>query len=271
MDERLAANRERWDERVAIHVASDFYDVDAFKRGRPAIQPFEVEELGPLDGMRLVHLQCHFGLDTLDIARLHPTVSVTGVDFSPLAIEAAKRLAVEVRLTGRSDFVCADVYHAVDALDHARFAAVYTGKGALNWLPDLDRWASVVHELLEPGGFLYLSEFHPVAAVLADDAPVPELDYFSSEPIFSEDAAGSDAAPDVPTEHNASYEWQHPLSRVITAVLRAGLVLELFHEWDFTLFHRVPYLVRGSDGRTRWRGPGTLPLMYSLKARRPAR
>jgi SAM-dependent methyltransferase len=263
-------NRALWDERVAIHLASDFYHVDAFKAGRPAIQPFEIDELGPLDGMRVVHLQCHFGLDTLDLARLHPTVLVTGVDFSMPAVEAATQLAREVHLAERSEFVCADVYGAVDALERQSFDMVYTGKGALSWLPDIDRWAAVVHELLEPGGFLYLSEFHPVAWVLADDKPVPAYDYFSTEPLFLEDLPGSYADPAAATEHNASYEWTHPISRVISAVLQAGLVLELFHEWDFSLYQQFPYLVLSPDGRARWPGPGTLPLMYSLKARRPA-
>jgi SAM-dependent methyltransferase len=267
VDERLATNRAHWDERVPIHVGSDFYNVEAFKAGRPVIKPFEVDELGPLDGMQLIHLQCHFGLDTLDLARLHPTVRVVGVDFSAPAIAAAIELAAEVRLGGRSEFVCADVYHAVDALAGRRFDVVYTGKGALNWLPDLDRWASVVHDLLAPGGLLYLSEFHPVASVLADDQPVPAYDYFSTEAVPFE-SAGSYADPAARTEHNATFEWFHPIGEVITAVLRAGLVLELFHEWDFTMFDQFPFLVRGPDGLRRWPGPGTLPLMYSLKARR---
>jgi SAM-dependent methyltransferase len=263
----LATNRAHWDERVPIHLGSTFYDVEAFKAGRPIIEPFEVDELGPLDGLRLVHLQCHFGLETLDIARLHPTVQVVGVDFSAPAITAASQLAAEVRLAERSEFVRADVYHAVDALGGRRFDVVYTGKGALNWLPDLDRWAAVVHDLLAPGGLLYISEFHPVAFVLADDRPVPGYDYFSTEATRFEDA-GSYADPAAPTEHNATYEWVHPIGRVVSAVLRAGLVLELFHEWDFTLFDQFHYLVRSPDGRRRWPGPGTLPLMYSLKARR---
>jgi SAM-dependent methyltransferase len=267
MDRRMATNRAHWDERVPIHVGSDFYDVEAFKAGRPTIEPFEVDELGPLDGMRLVHLQCHFGLDTLDIARLHPTVEVIGVDFSAPAIAAARQLAAEVRLEGRSEFVCADVYHSVAAVAGRRFDVVYTGKGALNWLPDLDRWAAVVHDLLAPGGLLYLSEFHPVASSMADDQPVPGYDYFSTEELRFEEA-GTYADRAATTEHNTTFEWIHPISRVITAVLRAGLVLELLHEWDFTLFDQFPYLVRGPDGRRRWPGPGTLPLMYSLKARR---
>lgn len=262
-------NQELWDERVPLHVASTFYDVDGFKSGRPQLQPFEVEELGPVDG-RLVHLQCHFGLDTLDIARLHPTAKVTGLDFSPAAIEAADRLAAEVRLSDRSRFVVGDVYRAADLLGHERFDVVYTGKGSLLWLPDLEAWASVVHDLLQPGGFLYLSEFHPVSRALADDEPVPGYDYFCRQP-FVFDESGTYADSQAATTHNVSYEWIHPISRVMTAVLGAGLRLDLFHEWDYTLFDQFPWLVTDEVGRRRWPGPGTLPLMYSLKATRPVR
>jgi SAM-dependent methyltransferase len=163
-----------------------------------------------------------------------------------------------------------DVYRALEVLGPQRFDVVYTGKGALLWLPDLERWADVVKGLLVPGGFLYLSEFHPVSDVLAADQPVPERDYFSTE-AFIYDEPGSYADPSAPTVHNESYEWQHPLSRVITALLGAGLHLELFHEWDFAIDNRLKYLVQGPGRGRRWPlGMGSLPLLYSLKAIRPA-
>jgi SAM-dependent methyltransferase len=269
VDDWLTTNRAHWDERVPLHIASPFYDVEGFKGGKPQLLPFEVDELGPLDGSAVVHLQCHFGLDTLDLARMHPTVMVTGLDFSAPAVEAANRLAQQVRLAGRARFVVGEVYRAAEALGGHRFDVVYTGKGSLLWLPDIDRWASVVHDLLAPNGFLYLSEFHPVAEALADDQPTPGYDYFASEPTWFE-AAGSYAAAGAVTSHNAGAEWHHPLGRVIGALRGAGLSLELFHEWDFTVYQQFPWLVRGSDGRWRWPGPGTLPLMYSLKAIRTA-
>lgn len=269
MTDWLGTNRRLWDERVPVHVASGFYDVEGFKSGRPQLQPFEVEELGPLDGLRLLHLQCHFGLDTLDIARLHPTVSVTGLDFSAPAIEAAGRLAREVCLADRARFVVADVYRAPDVLDDERFDVIYTGKGSLLWLPDLHRWASVVHDLLLPGGVLYLSEFHPVANVLDADEPVPIYDYFDTEPLMTGEP-GTYVDARVSLANDTCYEWQHSLSRVITAVLGAGFQLQLFHEWNFTLYDELHYLVQGPDGRRRWPGSGTLPLMYSLKAIRHA-
>jgi SAM-dependent methyltransferase len=234
--------------------------VAAFRAGRPSLLPHEIDELGPLDGCRVLHLQCHLGLDTLDLARLHPTVMVTGLDFFAPAIEAATALAKELRLAQRARFVLADVYHAPEVLGEARFDVVYTGKGALLWLPDLDRWAAIVKELLAPGGFLYLNELHPVGEVLAATEPLPVRDYFATTPSVS----------DTGTPDNARYEWQHPLSRVLTALLGAGLRLELFHEWDFALDGVHRWLVPGIDGRLRWPpGMGTLPLLYSLKAVRP--
>ncbi len=266
----MTANQRLWDELVPLHVASTFYDVEGFKSGRPALLPQEVEELGPLDGLRVLHLMCHFGLDTLDLARLHPTVTVTGLDFSPPAIDAATRLAEEVRLADRARFVLGDVYHAAEVLTDERFDVVYTGKGALLWLPDLDHWAAVVKDLLEPGGFLYVDEFHPVAEVLGDEEPVPVRDYFATEPAMY-DEPGSYVDPAAQTIHNVSYEWQHPISRVLTALLGVGLQLELFHEWDFTLGRVRPWLVDGPGRLRQWRpGGGSLPLMYSLKALRPA-
>jgi SAM-dependent methyltransferase len=269
MDDWLGTNQRMWDERVPWHTASDFYDVDGFKSGRPELLAFEVPELGPLDGLALVHLQCHFGLDTLDIARMHPTVAVTGLDFSAPAIDAAVQLAAEVRLADRARFVVSDVYRATEVLGDERFDVVYTGKGALGWLPDLDGWAKVVRDLLAPGGFLYLCEFHPIMGVLADKEPVLVYDYFATAPMIFEEA-GSYATPEASTVHNTGYWWQHPIGRVITALLGVGLRLEFFHEWDYMIHELHPWLVLGEDGRIRWpEGSGTLPLMYSLKAIRP--
>jgi SAM-dependent methyltransferase len=272
LDERFAPNQAWWDERVAGHVASEFYDVARFREGGSTLRPFEIEEVGDVAGKRLAHLQCHFGLDSLSWARAG--AAVVGLDFSEPAVETANRLAAETGLEAR--FVQSDVHVAVSALGSEGFDVVYTGLGALNWLPDLSRWAAIVAELLVPGGFLYLSEFHPLTWIFADDDPVIELDYVHNPAgeTFDDGVQGSYADLDVPTRNNATIEWAHTLSDVVTAVLRAGLRLELLHEHDYTLFPRFSHLVedremlsagvvyRQPEGRPR------LPLMYSLRARR---
>lgn len=262
-------NKRMWDERVPIHVGSDFYDVEAFKAGHPQVQGFEIEELGALGGLDLLHLQCHFGLDTMDLVRLHPTLRAVGLDFSAPAVEAATELAHELDLDDRVRFVEADVHHAVGTLGSGGFDVVYTGKGALCWLPDLTQWASQCASLLRPGGWLYVCEFHPVGFCLDEEAPTIKYDYFDTGPIADE-TVGTYADLAAPTSHNLSYEWQHPLSRLFDAILGAGFELRFFHEWDHTLFELTKWLAKGPDGRFRWPGPGKLPLMYTLKAQKPA-
>jgi SAM-dependent methyltransferase len=265
-DAHRELNRRWWDERVPIHTASEFYDVDAFRAGGSRLCPFELDEVGDVTGRRLVHLQCHFGLDTLSWARRG--ASVVGLDFSAPAVAAANDLAAETGLDAR--FVEADVYDAVAALNGERFEIVYTGRGALNWLPDLRRWAQVVSSLLADDGFLYLAEFHPFTDVFADDDLTIELDYFHDPAgLRISNGGGTYADLDAETTNNATHEWSHPISEVIEAILGAGLQLELFHEQDHTLFRRWPGLIAGPDGTYRRpEGMPRLPLMYSLRARR---
>jgi 2-polyprenyl-3-methyl-5-hydroxy-6-metoxy-1,4-benzoquinol methylase len=255
-------NRAWWDERVPLHVGSAFYDVKGFKAGGSTLRPCEVEEVGDVSGRSLVHIQCHFGLDTLSWARRG--ARVTGLDFSKPAIEAASALAAEVGL--EAEFVTASVYDAAGALGAHRFDVVYTGLGALNWLPDLHRWANVIVDLLRPDGVLYLSEFHPITWVFGDDQPTLENDYFQREPLAIEEP-GTYADLDAPTEHNDTEEWQHTLGDIVSAVLDAGLTLELLHEHDYTLFPRWPFLNQVGTTYRIPAGRPRLPLMFSLRAR----
>jgi SAM-dependent methyltransferase len=264
-EEHRELNRRWWDERVPIHTASEFYDVEGFIAGGNSLRPFEREEVGDVTGKRLAHLQCHFGLDTLSWARLG--ASVVGLDFSQPAVDAANALAAETGLDGR--FVQADVYNAVEALERERFDIVYTGLGALNWLPDLDRWSRLVASLLADDGFLYLAEFHPFADVFSDGGLTVEYDYFHNPAgIRLEDDGGTYADLTATTSDNATHEWSHPVSQVLSAVLGAGLRLELFHEHDYTVSPGWPHL-ESDDGRTfrQPKGSPRLPLMYSLRAR----
>lgn len=260
-----AANRRLWDERVPIHVAGDFYDVPGFLAGAITLRDFEREDLGDVTGRELLHLQCHFGLDTLSWARLG--ARVTGLDFSEPAIEAARSLAAQLEL--EAHFVQADVYSAAERLGR-QYDIVYTGLGALCWLPDIERWADQIHALLRPGGIFYLAEFHPIGEVFADDSLDLAYDYFGNDQPRVWDEPGTYADLEASTRHNRSYEWVHPVSRVLDALARRGLRLERFREHDHTLYRRWPFLERDDQGA--WRLPETLPslpLMYSARFLRP--
>jgi SAM-dependent methyltransferase len=264
------ANRSRWDERVAIHVASDFYDLDAFRAGKDALRDFELAEVGDISGRTLLHLQCHIGLDTLSWAR-HGAAQVVGLDFSEPAVETARGLAAALGLTpDRAAFVAADVYDAAEAVPDSSYDIVYTGIGALNWLPDLGRWAETAASLVTPGGFLYLSEFHPLTDCLDDEnGSTITYDYFSRDPWVGE-SPGTYADFDAATVHNRSVEWQHPVGEVVSALAAAGLRIEFLHEHDASLFARYRALEQHADGYYRFpAGRPRIPMMYSIKASRP--
>ncbi len=271
----LELNRTLWDGRVAVHARSAFYDVPGFVAGAEVLRPFELAEVGDVTGRTLLHLQCHFGQDTLAWARRGATV--TGLDFSAPAVAAARELA---RTVGVEDarFVVADVFDAVPTLPGEVFDIVYTGLGALCWLPDLTRWAETAAALVAPGGFLYLAEFHPVADILDEDGRTVVQDYFRREPtVWDEPGTYTDGEPAPGSSElgaTVSVEWQHGLGEVLSAIAAAGLRLEFVHEHDFTLFPRFPVLeVVTEDGATVHRlpqGQPRVPMIYSVRAAKPA-
>jgi SAM-dependent methyltransferase len=275
-----ALNRANWDDRVPVHLASSFYDLAGFRAGASTLQPFEVSEVGDVAGRRLVHLQCHIGLDTLSWARRGAQVS--GLDFSAPAIDAALALAASLGIP--ATFVVSDVYDAVDAFGGQRFDIVYTGTGALVWLPDIPRWARVVAGLLAPGGFLYLVEGHPFVQILDDTTGAPGA---ASAAGASRASGGSglcvardyfDAAPQVEDypytytdgpalEHTRQVEFQHSLGEIVTSLAKEGLRIEFLHEYDFDAFGRFDSLQRREDGTYRFPpGQPRVPMQFSLRA-----
>jgi len=258
-------NRANWDDRVPVHLASELYDLEGFRAGADSLRPFEAAEVGDVTGKLLVHLQCHVGLDTLSWARNGALVS--GLDFSEPAIEAARSLAADLAID--ASFVVADVYDAVTALGGRRFDVVYTGTGALVWLPDMPRWAGVVATLLEPGGFLYLVEGHPFAQIL-DDAQGANIvrDYFDDRPWVEDYPYTYTDGPAL--KHTRSVEIQHRLGQIVTALADAGLRIDFLNEHDFDAFQRFESLER-HGGQYRFpAGRPRVPMMFSLRATRPA-
>jgi len=268
MDRFRLANREMWDRLTPIHAASDFYDMEAFLRGDCTLQTVEVEEVGDVDGKSLLHLQCHFGQDTLSWARRG--ANVVGTDFSEPAITLARSLADELKLDAR--FICCDLYDLPRHLD-GEYDIVFTSAGVLCWLPDLTRWAGVITHFLRPGGIFYIREFHPMAGVFDDDPPVTEprfrYPYFPSKEPLAFDDAGSYADPEAPIRA-VSYEWPHSLGEIITTLATAGLRIEYLHEFPFSGYQSHPFLTRGQDGLWRYEeGQASLPLSFSIRAVKP--
>ncbi len=271
-DERyFEANRRQWDERVAIHRRSAFYDVAGFLAGKSTLGSHEPAEVGAVAGKTLLHLQCHFGLDTLSWARLG--AEVTGLDFSGEAVREARSLAREASL--RAEFVHANVYGAAVALAGRSFDIVYTGGGALVWLPDLPRWAEIVTSLLKPGGVFYIQESHPFGHVFDDETEcdlVVRYPYFHAPEPDRWEEPGSYADPAAETVENVSYEWTHTLGTVVTALGQAGLVIEFLHEFDRLFWKQFPFMTPGEEPDS-WVLPehrASIPLAYSIRARKPA-
>ncbi len=267
-----ATNRAHWDEKVALHLGPRGYNLTSLRAGHGRFNAIEEAELWPVAGSRILHLQCHFGSDSLKLAQRG--ASVVGLDFSAPAIEAARQLAAELGLADRARFVHADLYDAPAAIpERAAFDMVFVTWGAISWLPDIYRWAQIVCHFLKPGGSLYLAEAHPAAmvfddaAMLSDGRPGYFAPYFSREPVVMEEA--HDYIDETTTVANATtYTWVHPLGEVISAVLEAGMTLDWLHEHDTVTWHMFDVLIKGADGLWRWPDKPWLPLAFSLRATR---
>jgi SAM-dependent methyltransferase len=275
-DKELADNRKLWDAWTAIHTSGDFYDVQRF-RDDPndvRIRRWEQEEVGDVTGKNVLHVQCHFGLDTLSWARLG-AAHVTGVDFSEPAIAFAKELARETGLEDRSRFVVSNVYDLPGPLEGETFDLVYTSRGVLGWLPDLEPWARIVAGFVQPGGLFYITEGHPVMWAIDDDQQTPNdlklaYDYWGGETL-SFPVQGSYADPTADVDAEVEHGWNHSLGEIVTLLARNGLRVELLDE-KRVLEWPAPFLQDRGDGT--WGFPadqkGTFPLMYSLRARKEA-
>ena len=267
VNEFLEGNRALWDEWTDIHESSEFYRLEAFRAGGIRLRDYELEQVGDVHGKSLLHLQCHFGIDTLSWARLGATV--TGADFSPKAIDLARRMSADLGLDAR--FVESNVYDLPERLEGS-FDIVYTSRGVLGWLPDIRGWARVVAHFVKPGGFFFITEAHPIAWALDEELPLTfRYPYWEhAEPlIFDVEGSYADPSADVKTEKE--YGWNHGLGEIVMALVDAGLTIELLHEYPFSEWD-MGFTVEGPDDT--WVVPdsveGEVPLFYSLRARKPA-
>lgn len=237
-------NRETWNQKVAIHSRSDFYDLEGFRAGASSLNSYELDALGDVSGKSLLHLQCHFGQDTLSWARMG--AKCTGVDISEEGIKLARSLNEELGLD--AEFVCCNV---LDTSKHVTetFDIVFSSYGTIGWLPDLRPWAQMISELLKPGGVFYLVEFHPIAWMFDYTVSPPEMKYgyHQKEAIYEEyEGTYTDDASKKMT--SKEYGWNHSLSEVISSLIDAGLTLEYLNEYDASPYDIFPGLVKNENG-----------------------
>jgi SAM-dependent methyltransferase len=269
----FAANQRLWDAWTAVHAAGEFYDLAGFREGGIRIRPYEIAALGDVTGKSLLHLQCHFGLDTLSWARLGAIV--TGVDFSPAAIRLARELAADIGITD-ARFIESNVYQLPVRLADA-FDIVYTSRGVLGWLPDIRGWARVVARFVRPGGRFYISEAHPVIQVFESEGVGPrelrlQYPYWEhGDPlIFDVHGSYADRDAELGAEHT-EHGWDHGLGEIVSALIDAGLRIDRLEEQPF-LEWPADFLVEREPGSGVYvlpDGPGELPLMFSLLASKP--
>ena len=271
MDEYQVVNMANWDERVPAHIASADYEVEKFvsdPRHLSQVVTFDLPRLGDIAGLRGVHLQCHIGTDTISLARLG--ASMTGVDFSAPAVRAATDLA---RRTGDDAvFVESDVYAAADVVGREAFDFVFTGIGALCWLPSVRRWADVVASVLKPGGRLFIREGHPMLLVMQDGRDdkllVAEYPYFETEAPLVWDEGGTYVETDVEFTNTITHEWNHGLGETVTALLDAGMTITGLVEHVSVPWEALPGLME-ETAENEWRladRSERLPHSYTLQA-----
>ncbi|MCK5298600.1 MAG: class I SAM-dependent methyltransferase [Candidatus Heimdallarchaeota archaeon] len=263
------ANKELWDEYSKLHYGteSDGYNVEAFVKGKTTLKPYELKEMGDVKGKTLLHLQCHFGLDTLSWAR--EGAIVTGIDFSSEGIKLAKLLAKRANLKG--DFIETNLYDLPKVLSK-KFDIVYTSIGVLWWLNDLKEWGKIIANFLKPGGIFYIAEIHPFSSVFDDETKdIKDLqvyyNYFHDPKPLEFTVDGSYASGEKKMEPKKEYGWNHSLSEIINSLIEAGLTIELMNEYPFTVWKQLPFMERGSDGYYRLKDQkAEIPLLFTLKA-----
>jgi SAM-dependent methyltransferase len=265
-------NLAAWDERAPAHARADGYKVRNFREDAAYLSDvvrFDIPLLGDVSGLDGVHLQCHIGTDTISLARRG--ARMTGLDFSSESLAQARTLARES--DADVDFVQSDVYASVDALGRERFDFVFTGIGALCWLPDVRRWARVVHDLLRPGGFVFIREGHPMLWAMdeaVDDDLVAGYPYFEVATPVTDEHDGSYLPVDTTFRADVSHSWNHGIGETVMALLDTGMALDLLIEHDSCPWEALPgKMAEGGDGE--WRlleRPERLPLTYTLRAHR---
>lgn len=263
MQDYIQTNKTLWNKKTAIHISSDFYDNENFLKGKTSLKDIELALLGNVKGKKILHLQCHFGQDTLSLARMG--AQVTGVDLSDAAIEQAEKMAAQLNLSQQTRFICCDV-NELDKHLEEQFDLIFTSYGTIGWLPKIDKWGQLIAHFLKPKGQFLFVEFHPVLWMLDDNFQQLAYPYFNTK-VFQEAYTTSytDGAAHEPV---MGYSWNHPLSEVFSVLLKHKLKIIDFQEYDYSPYACFPNLVRNEVGYQVKTFEGKLPMVYSICAKK---
>lgn len=259
MDNYIEVNRNAWNRKTTFHIDSEFYDNDAFLKGKNTLKQIELDMLGDIKSKSVLHLQCHFGQDSISLARMG--AQVTGVDLSDTAIEKAKEFA---EMTGAdADFICCDIYDLPDYLDE-KFDIVFTSYGVIGWLPDLEMWAKIVSRYLKPEGRLIFVEFHPLAWIFDEDFTRIQYSYFNTETIV-EEMSGTYADRDASITYQ-TVSWNHSISEILNNLIREGVEIKSFNEYDYSPYNCFKDMVKVEEDVYRIKSVGDkLPMIFALE------
>ena len=253
-------NKQTWNNKTDVHIASDFYDMPNFLKGKSTLNSIELELLGDVKGKRILHLQCHFGQDTMTFSRMG--AKATGVDLSDKAIERAREFTAQLELN--TTFVCCDIYDAPKYIDE-KFDIVFTSYGTIGWFPDLNKWAEIISHFLKPDGIFVMADFHPVVWMFDNDFKEVFYNYFNIEPII-EDESGTyaDRYSDISAQ---TMTWNHPTSELLNSLINNGLKINCFNEYDYSPYNCFNHTEEFEPNKFRIKHlANKIPMVYSIKA-----
>ena len=258
----IEINRASWNNRTDAHLKSEFYDLKGFLKGKTSLNDIELNLLGDVKGKTILHLQCHFGQDTISLSRLG--AEVTGVDLSNKAIESAKQIAKDTQ--SNATFICCDIYDLPNHLEQ-QFDIVYTSYGTIGWLPDLDKWAKIISKFLKPKGQFVFVEFHPVVWIFDDNFEKIAYNYFNSGAIIeTESGTYADKTADITQEYVV---WNHSLSEVVNSLIKNGLQIKALEEFDYSPYNCFNKTIEFEPGKYRIEHlENKIPMVYSLLAQK---
>ncbi|MFZ4106011.1 class I SAM-dependent methyltransferase [Flavobacterium sp.] len=252
-------NKQTWNNKTDVHIASEFYDMKGFLEGKSTLNSIELELLGDISNKKILHLQCHFGQDTMTFSRM--VAKATGIDLSDKAIVRAREIATKLNLN--TSFVCCDIYDTPKFIDE-KFDIVFTSYGTIGWLPDLDKWANVVSHFLKPDGKFIMADFHPVVWMYDNDFKEVFYNYFNVEPIIEEET-GTYAERDAAL-YAESIGWNHPISDILNSLINSGLEINCFNEYNYSPYNCFNETEEFEPNKFRIKCfENKIPMVYSIK------